>query len=461
MSTRWYAADWLLFEGKLREGWGLEVRDDGRVSSAGPEPPASATYFRNCVLLPGLVNAHSHAFQRLLRGRAEFRQPNHGSDDFWSWRELMYQAASTLDPEQLYVASRQAFVEMALAGITSVGEFHYLHRDPSGVAYADPNELAKQVIRAGRDAGLRIVLLRVAYERGGYRVPPNAVQRRFADLSPGDFLTAVDALREDLRGESAVSVGVAPHSVRAVSRGWLEEIRRQWKGVVHMHVAEQLQEVKACLEEHRKRPVELLDDIGLLGPEFTAVHALHLSRDEISELGLSGASVCVCPTTERNLGDGVVQADVLAEAKVPLCLGSDSQAQVDLLAEARDLEGHLRLLRGRRAVLDPGGGRPDGLAQQLFTAASLQGAHALGLPTGNLRLDAPADFFTVDLSHPSMSGAVRSNLLSFVIFAAEKGAIRDVAVNGELIVREGKHPLAERSSVEFANLSRQLSAQMP
>jgi len=461
MSTRWYAADWLLFEGELREGWGLEVSEDGHVSSAQPGSPPSATHFRNCVLLPGLVNAHSHAFQRLLRGRTEFLQPGQGSDDFWSWRELMYQAAAVLDPEQLYVASRHAFLEMALAGITSVGEFHYLHRDPTGAAYADPNELAKQVIRAARDVGLRIALLRVAYERGAYRTSPNPVQRRFVDPNPGAFLSAVDALRDDLRGESAVSVGVAPHSIRAVSKEWLEEIQRQWKGVIHMHVAEQLREVKACLEEHGKRPVELLDEIGLLGPDFTAVHALHLSRDEISELGLSGASVCVCPTTERNLGDGVVQADLLAAAEIPLCVGSDSQAQVDLLAEARDLEGHLRLLRGRRAVLDPGTGRPDGLARQLFMTATLHGAQALGLPTGELRMGTPADFFTVDLSHPSMAGAVPTNLLSFIVFAAEKGAIRDVAVNGELIVREGGHPLAERSTVEFAKLSRRLSTQMP
>ena len=281
------------------------------------------------------------------------------------------------------------------------------------------------------------------------------------DPNPGAFLSAVDALRDDLRGESAVSVGVAPHSIRAVSKEWLEEIQRQWKGVIHMHVAEQLREVKACLEEHQKRPVELLDDIGLLGPDFTAVHAVHLNRDEIAELGLSGASVCVCPTTERNLGDGVVQADLLAAAEIPLCVGSDSQAQVDLLAEARDLEGHLRLLRARRAVLDPGTGRPDGLARQLFTTATLHGAHALGLPTGELRTGTPADFFTVDLSHPSMAGAVPTNLLAFIVFAAEKGAIRDVAVNGELIVREGRHSLAERSTVEFAKLSRRLSTQMP
>ncbi len=447
----------MLFEGELREGWALEVTEDGNVADArAGAPPESATHFPNCVLLPGLVNAHSHAFQRLLRGRTEFLQSGHRSDDFWSWRELMYQAAAVLDPEQLYVASRQAFLEMALAGITSVGEFHYLHRDPTGVSYADPNELAKQVIRAARDVGLRIVLLRVAYQRGAYRTAPNPAQRRFVDPSPGVFLSAVNALREDTREQSAVSVGIAPHSLRAVSKEWLEEIRRQWKGVVHMHVAEQLQEVKACLEEHQKRPVELLDDIGLLGSDFTAVHAVHLNRDEIAELGLSGASVCACPTTERNLGDGVVQADLLTEAEVPICVGSDSQAQVDLLAEARDLEGHLRLLRGRRAVLDPGAGRPDGLARQLFMTATLHGAQALGLPTGELRMGTPADFFTVDLSHPSMAGAVRTSLLPFIVFATEKGAIRDVAMNGELIVREGRHPLAERSIEQFAKLSRQL-----
>jgi len=454
-----YAPQWLLFEGELREGWTLEVSEDGRVSGAraGPVPPA-AIRFPNCVMLPGLVNAHSHAFQRLLRGRAEFLQSGHAADDFWSWRELMYQVAAVLDPEQLYVASRQAFLEMALAGITAVGEFHYLNRDPSGLLYADPNELPKQVIRAARDVGLRILLLRVAYERSGHRKPLGAAQRRFADESPDGFLEAVDSLRSETQADLTVSVGIAPHSLRAVSRTWLEKIRQQSAGVIHMHVAEQSQDVTACVEEYQRRPLELLDEIGLLGPTFTAVHAIHVSREEVEKLGRSGASVCVCPSAEKDLADGVAPADWFSGARVPMCVGSDSQAQVDLLAEARDLEGHLRLVRGRRAVLDQGSGRPSGLAERLLTAATTHGARSLGLATGELRVGIPADFFTIDLTHPSVAGASADNLLASVVFGAEKAAIRDVAVSGRFIVRQGKHPLAERSIEEFARLTRTLGS---
>src|SRR5215813_2948459 len=456
-APRSYAPQFLLFEGELREGWTLEVSQDGLVLGAqmGPTPP-TATRFPNCVMLPGLVNAHSHAFQRLLRGRTEFLQPGHAVDDFWSWRELMYRVAAVLEPEQLYVASRQAFLEMALAGITAVGEFHYLHRDPAGAPYSDPSELAKQVIRAARDVGLRIALLRVAYERAGHRQPLGSAQRRFADEGPGAFLDAVHSLRCETQNDSAVSVGIAPHSLRAVSRSWLERICRQTTGVIHMHVAEQSQDVTACVEEYQRRPVELLDELGLLGPNFTAVHAIHVSRGEVEKLGRSGANVCVCPSTETNLADGVAPADWFSDARVPMCLGSDSQVQVDLLAEARDLEGHLRLIRGRRAVLDDGAGRPGGLAERLLETASAHGARSLGLSTGELRVGMPADFCTIDVSHPSVAGASPQNLIATIIFGAEKGAIRDVAVSGELIVREGKHLLEDESVAKFTRLSREL-----
>ncbi len=393
------------------------------------------------LLLPGMANVHSHAFQRLLRGRTEFVAAGHASDDFWSWRELMYRAAATLGPEDLYAVSRQAFLEMALAGITAVGEFHYLHHTPSGAPYADRSELAGQVVRAARDVGLRIALLRVAYARAGFGVAENPRQRRFLEPDVDTFLRATADLRAAVRTDPLVSVGIAPHSVRAVPRPWLEALAALPRQITHLHVAEQPIEVAACLAEHRLRPVELLEEVGLLHPQLTAVHAIHLEPQEISLLARAGARVCACPSTEQNLGDGVVPADLLAAKGIELSLGSDSQARIDLLEEARLLEGNLRLTRGRRAVLDPGGGEPSGLAASLFERASRGGALSLGLPSGQLSPGAPADFFTIDLHHPSVAGVPPEALLAGIVFAAEKSAIREVFVQGRAIVEQGQHPM--------------------
>jgi formimidoylglutamate deiminase len=408
-------------------------------------------------LLPGLVNGHSHAFQRLIRGRTEYVASGQGTDDFWSWREAMYRAAEALNPEEVYVASRQAFLEMVLAGITSVGEFHYLHHQPDGTPYVERNALAYEVIRAARDVGLRIVLLRVGYARAGFRVPENPRQRRFIDKDVDAFLFSVRELIQETRGKPGVSVGLAPHSVRAVPREWLAVLAGIRGDLpVHMHVAEQPKEIETCVAEHGLRPVELLEELGVLEARFTAVHAVHVTEDEARMLGEVGAGVCACPSTERNLGDGIVPAERLVGAGARLCLGSDSQATVDLLDEARQLEGHLRLSRVRRAVLDPGGGAVDGLAARLFGMATVNGARSLGLPTGALEPGTPADFFTVDLNHPSLVGASPASLLPGLLFGADKAAVREVAVDGRLVVRDGRHPATEESGRAFQALARRL-----
>ncbi|HYY94297.1 MAG TPA: amidohydrolase family protein, partial [Pyrinomonadaceae bacterium] len=351
---------------------------------------------RGRALLPGMVNAHSHAFQRVIRGRTEYRGA-HAADSFWTWREQMYEAASRLTPEDIYDASRMAFLEMILAGITSVGEFHYLHRAPEGKEYEDPNLLAKQVVRAARDTGLRVALLRVAYERAGFQSPPDERQRRFIEPDPETFIRHADALVRDVaalepscgeafdfkasgdepphgaRSDDGLAgsrppsgscpasawVGVAPHSVRAVSARYLSDVNafaNTRSLVVHMHVAEQPAEVEACREETGRTPVALLADGGVLGPRFTAVHAVHVTPEEVETLARAGARVCACPTTERNLGDGVVPADLFFGAGVPIALGTDSHAQIDLLEDARELEYHLRLKSLRRNVLAPARG---------------------------------------------------------------------------------------------------------
>ncbi|MBL8950866.1 MAG: formimidoylglutamate deiminase [Myxococcaceae bacterium] len=413
-------------DGALRPGARLCVGEDGRIVAAAP-PGAEVVKLPGRALFPGLVNAHSHAFQRVLRARTE-RVAN--GDDFWAWRELMYRAASTLTPEELHAVSRLAFVEMALAGVTAVGEFHYVHHQPGGQPYADVHELSRAVVRAARDAGLRIVLLRVGYARAGFQAAPNPLQARFIEPDVDTYLSRTLSLRFD---DPLATVGLAPHSVRAVPREWLEAIAKV-KGLTHIHVAEQPAELVACRAEHGLHPVELLEEVGLL--HATAVHAIHLEPEHEKKL----TSVCACPSTEANLGDGVVPADVLMGAGVRLSLGSDSQARINLLDEARLLEDNLRLVRRRRAVLDG----PQGLGARLFACASENGAKALGLPTGSLKAGAPADFFTLGVD--SVNAA---------IFGQEP--VRDVAVQGQLIVRDGQHVLHEEAKRGFEAVVRSLA----
>jgi formimidoylglutamate deiminase len=424
-----------------------------------------------------MVNAHSHAFQRVIRGRTEYRGAR-ASDSFWTWREMMYAAAARLAPEDVYDASRMAFMEMALGGITAVGEFHYLHRTPEGTGYDDPNLLAREVVRAAGDVGVRIALLRVAYARAGYRKEPDARQRRFIEPDPETFLRHADALARDLGGDAPEGVGtadrapalawlgVAPHSVRAVTVEHLRELSayaRARELPLHMHVAEQPAEVEACLAETGRTPVALLADEGLLGPNFTGVHAVHVTPDEVARLAAAGACVCACPTTERNLGDGVVPADALFGAGVRVALGTDSHAQIDLLEDARELEYHLRLTTLRRNVLAPEGaaaedegGGMSALAARLFECATTSGARSIGARAGSFEPGSAADFFTVALDDPSVAGAVEEDLLPAVVFSLTRAAVRETAVGGRLITEDGRHPAQEQIVSRFAALQRRL-----
>ncbi|MDT7808595.1 MAG: hypothetical protein QOJ70_2408 [Acidobacteriota bacterium] len=436
-------------------------------------------------MLPGMVNAHSHAFQRVIRGRTEYRSSAHASDSFWTWREMMYVAASRLTPEDLYDASRMAFLEMALSGITSVGEFHYLHRTPKGDEYDDPNLLAREVVRAARDVGLRIALLRVAYARAGYRKEPDERQRRFIEPDPETFIRNTESLMRDLAPRDstplAAWLGVAPHSVRAVPREYLREVSAfaLARGLpLHMHVAEQPAEVEACITETGRTPVALLASEGVLGPRFTGVHAVHVTAEEIAALRDAGACVCACPTTERNLGDGVVPAELFFKEGVTLALGTDSHAQIDLLEDARELEYHLRLLSLRRNVLAPAGAegvddesRVDthaaqaseteafgmsALAARLFECASASGAHSIGAHAGAFEPGLAADFFTVALDDPSIAGASTEDLLPAIVFSLSRTAVRETAIGGRLVVESGAHPAQREIVLRFAALQRRL-----
>ena len=452
----------LVFAGRtFRDNVAINVNGAGKVASLGAASQSEdEVRLTNRALLPGLVNAHSHAFQRVIRGRTEHRTSN-VSDSFWTWREMMYSAATRLTPEDLYDASRMAFMEMALSGITTVGEFHYLHNQPDGSAYDDPNLLAKQVLQAAKDVGLRIALLRVAYERAGYQLPSNPQQARFIEASSDHYLKNLEQLKNDLAADSGAAwIGIAPHSVRAVSLDYLRAIvnfGNPQQLPIHMHVAEQPAEVSACIEEHGRSPVALLHSEGLLCERFTGVHVIHITAKAARMIGEAGAMVCACPTTERNLGDGVVPMDLLLAEKVAVSLGTDSQTQIDLLEDARELEYHLRLQKLERAVLsEPDEQDQTTLATRLLECATVNGARSLGMQTELLSPEAPADFFTVDLQDASIAGANRETLLSTIVFSMSKSAVKDVVVGGKRIVENGRHFAQEEITMKFAALQHRL-----
>jgi formimidoylglutamate deiminase len=447
--------DFIYAGGEFHSGLAMFADSGGRITrfSSTPDDIAKAQRLQGRAILPGLVNGHSHAFQRVLRGRTEHRTAS-DRDSFWTWRERMYHAANRLSPQELYHASRMAFLEMLLAGITTVGEFHYLHHAPDGTPYADRNELAWQVLRAAGDTGLRIALLRTAYARSGWSKPAEPGQARFVTPKVEDFIADTEALRAAAGNSDMAWVGVAPHSLRAVPLDYVREVvayARAQQMPIHMHVSEQPADVDACVAEYKQRPVELLEANGLLDSRFTAVHSIHVTAEEVSALARSGATVCACPTTERNLGDGTLPADRYLSAGVPISLGSDSNVQINMLEDARELEYHLRLLKLERAILT---------AKQLFSCATEAGAASVGLPAGSLQPGRPADFFTVALDDPSLAGASASakmeSLLSHIVFSAERTAVRDVVVGGNFVIRDGSHGRADDIIRDFVQVQKKL-----
>jgi formimidoylglutamate deiminase len=351
--------------------------------------------------LPAMVNAHSHAFQRDLRGAAERPAPEaHSADDFWSWREAMYRLAGQHDPDSMRAAAARVYAEMAAAGYGAVGEFHYVHHQPDGTPYADPNAMAVAVAEAALAAGLRVVLLPAAYHRAGPGLPPTTGQRRFCDPDVETFLARVDALREWAAGRAGADVGVAAHSVRAVPAAWLEAIAAyaERHGLVrHVHAHEQPRELDECRAEHGVTPIELLHRTGFLGPRTSVVHGIHVDASDVRRLAQSDTMVVSCPTTEGSLGDGHLPALAYRDAGVRLAIGSDSQVRVDPFEETRELETLARREgRTRHALLAASG--------DLWGELARNGRASLGL--------APeaAGTIAVDRDHPDLAGVADADL---------------------------------------------------
>lgn len=451
-------AERVVVDGNVQSGVGIRITSTGAIAAVGPLSKLGRPdqNLRGRVLLPGLVNSHSHAFQRLLRGRTQVAGPL--EDNFWTWRQAMYSVASRLDPDAVYVVARQAFLEMLLAGVTTVGEFHYVHHQPDGRPYGDPTALAEGVVRAAREVGIRICLIRVVYLRGDFDAPPSALQKRFCDRDIDEASEQIDLLQRRLVSldDRRVAWGVAAHSLRAVPADAVTALKTRYgHQPFHIHVSEQPREVAACRAQHGVGPLELLAGLGVLDGLTTLVHATHPGPGELARLVGTGTLVCVCPSTEADLGDGLAPVSRLFEGQIPICLGTDGQTLCSILEEARRLEMHERLSTQRRNVLAREQGQE--VAQNVLVAATRSGGYSLGLPVGRLAPDAWADAVTYDLNDPSLAGCDDDSLLAAIVFSADSRAVRDVFVGGVRVVADGEHPRAAKITRAYAATAARLA----
>ncbi|PXA72441.1 formimidoylglutamate deiminase [Cryobacterium arcticum] len=421
-----YWCETLLADGAAVSGVRLTVGESGRIERRDDEVAAEPGDIRLGTVLPGLANAHSHAFHRALRGRT-----HDDGGDFWQWRESMYAAAGTLDPELYRQLARAVFAEMLVSGYTAVGEFHYLHHRADGTPYPQPHAMELALADAAREVGIRLVLLDTSYLAGGIHRSLLPEQLRFGDGSAAGWLDRWSALRSvletDAPGAPLVTLGAALHSLRAVP---LEAMREILAGLpaelpLHIHLSEQPQENADCLAAYGVTPTAVLAGLGALDPRLSVVHATHLIDDDLALLGQAGVTVVMCPTTEADLGDGIGPARALADAGAPIALGSDQNAVVDPFLEMRGLEMGERLASGGRGRFSPA---------QLLLAASTHGYRSLGLGQTLLTAGDPADLVEVDAASIRTLGARPEQL----VLAATATDVQRVIVAGRIVADRGR-----------------------
>jgi formimidoylglutamate deiminase len=412
------------------------------------------------IVVPGMPNAHSHAFQRGMAGDAEYRR---GGDSFWTWRQAMYALANRIEPADLETLAAQLFIEMLKSGYTSVAEFHYLHRQPDGAHYPAGAGLWEAVIAAAAVTGIALTLLPTLYQTSDFGAAPlKEEQRRFAADTEW-LLRAVEAriAAERSGAPGTLRTGAAFHSLRAVPAATLGAAARELRRLdatlpLHIHVAEQVQEVESCLLHTGRRPIELLLETGLLDAHWCLVHATHATTAELRGICASLATVCVSISTEANLGDGRFDAARFLHMGGRVCVGSDSQATVSPAEELRWMEYQQRLRKRRRGVLadalDPHVGT------RLWREAARSGAQAIGQPAGSIEVGRRADWLVLDPQHPSMAGAALDAALDHLVFAGGSTAIRDVMVGGRWVIRDRRHAAELPLQGRFLDLMRRLAA---
>jgi formiminoglutamate deiminase len=426
-------------EALLKSGWAHDVRlevVDGMIGSVEIGTRPAGDDERHGIGLPGMPNLHSHAFQRAMAGLTEVRAAD--EDTFWTWREQMYRLALAMNPEDMQAVAALAYVEMLEAGFTRVGEFHYLHRDRDGKPYGDPAEMAVQIMAAAEETGIGLALLPVFYAHGGFGgKPPLPNQRRFI-CDPESYTALVEASRRAATGHQSWIVGIAAHSLRAVTPAELTGIvSLSADGPVHIHAAEQVGEVDDCVAWSGQRPVEWLLDHAAVDRRWCIIHATHMIVRETERLARAGAVVGLCPVTEANLGDGIFPgSDYLAYGGC-FGIGSDSNVLIGVVDELRQLEYSQRLERRRRNVMNQGQGLSTG--RSLYEMALDGGALALGMPLAALSPGSPANIVSLDLEHPALAGRHGDQLLDAWIFAAPSSPVDCVWVGGRKWVEGGRH----------------------
>ena len=435
----------------LRAGWAddvlIEIGARGDISGVRANASPDGAERVAGLLVPGMPNLHSHAFQRALAGRTGARRGDGDSDSFWTWRQAMYAFLAGVDADAFEAIATQAYVEMLKAGYTAVAEFHYVHHDRDGRAYADPAELARRIVAAAAATGIALTLLPVFYAHAGFGgTKPSADQRRFVHTIDS-FARLVAALARDANAQG-ITLGIAPHSLRAVTKEELAAVVALAPdgAPIHIHAAEQLREVSDCVAWCGARPVEWLLDHAAVDGRWCVVHATHMTDEETKRLALSGATAGLAPTTEADLGDGTFPGRAYLGAGGAFGVGSDSNTIVDPFAELRQLEWSQRLATGERNVL-AGNGAPVG--QSLYANAARGGASAVGHPTGIIAVGARADLVVLNVEDPAIAGVPRDAILDAAIFGPCRRPVRDVMVAGRWQVREGRHPLEGEAFVRF------------
>jgi formimidoylglutamate deiminase len=455
----------------LPQGWAPDVLvtvSDGMItaietSAPSETPPARAGKIEQLdgIVVPGMPNAHSHAFQRAMAGNTEYRLT--ARDSFWTWRHAMYALANRIGPEELRIVATQLFVEMLKSGYTSVAEFHYLHRAAPDARYSGVNPLWEAVVNAARTAGIGLTFLPTLYQSSDFGGQPlKSEQARFF-LDTDEFLRAIEQRigDEGRAGNHMLRTGAAFHSLRAVPLEHLRRAALALRGIdasmpVHIHVAEQMLEVRACERATGRRPIELLLDQELLTPNWCVIHATHATPKELEGLAAADAAVCVSISTEANLGDGFFDAARFLNLDGRLCVGSDSQSTVNPAEELRWLEYQQRLRKRRRGVL--AAKSESHVGTRLWRAAAQNGARALGQPVGRIAVGCRADWLVLDAQHPSMAGAPADAALDRMLFAGADKAIRDVMVGGQWVIKDGQHAADAQLRADFGRIMNGLSA---
>ena len=451
----------LLEQALLPDGWQRDVLvdiKDGLITSLDVKPTPQQMAGAKLVAgatVPGLPNLHSHTFQRGMAGLAETRGPS--GDSFWTWRQVMYRFLEHLDPDDIEAIAAMAMMEMLEGGFTSLAEFHYLHHDPKGIAYADRAELAVRIIAAAQQTGINLTLLPVLYAQGGFGGQPVADQQRrfYNDLESYFLLHAASA--EALKVLPHAKIGIAPHSLRAVTPDMLRALLAAGlPGPIHIHIAEQVKEVDDCLAWSGQRPVEWLFNHFAVDPQWCLIHATHMSEAETQALARSNAVAGLCPVTEANLGDGIFNALSYQSMKGKWGVGSDSNVEISAFAELRCLEYGQRLLHRGRNLLADAEGHSTGFA--LYSNALQGGAQALQQPVGALRVGAQADWVTLDLTHPTLAPLPPSHWLDALVFVADRSVIHSVTTSGTLRVQNGRHLAHDAIATRFTDRLRRLLA---